>query len=921
MRANHCILCLAALIVLAVLPSNKIHAQQAINTGTDFYGIRCQGAVPDDLRKGLEQLYNEDKQRVREYSNGKLPNRDKVYNASYYISQLMASGRILYGDPITEMLENIVDTLLIDYPDLRKEIRIYTVKSSEVNAFATGQGMLFVNLGMVAQVEDEAQLAFVLSHEIVHYLRKHNLETLTRKRNTRDTTGQGLSDFLRYHNRSREMETEADSLGLALFYRNSPYDKRVTEGFFDVLQYGYLPFDEIEFDTNQFSTSNFQLSKGTFLEKVKPISAREDYNDSTSTHPNLLKRRIATTRQMATLHGGDHYVVTTKQQFEQLRTLARMECIRQDLLLAEYASAYYNCYVLLPQLPDNDYLKLARIQALYGVAKFRMYSVSANVTDSRDKEGEVQQAYHFMRRGKPEELAITAIRELWKTHREVPDEKRITDMAGDLIRDLHVKYNHTADYYATSFDTVSDNSAVDTSSSRSSKYNNVKKRRRAQESKSGYRLAFTDIMVQDPDFTAFFNDWIAKPEDNKKPEKTGKSAFLFASGYHVYNGSNSEINISKSVNGEQNLVGDLKDCLEKEGIATTDFSDASMRSHTDADFYNDFLTLNEWTNEYWQNRGKVPMIYTTQPLMDNLMERYNADKLSLGTVINLEHVKNNNDATTILIGLACVVTIPEVIYSIMANHEATMVSNQLVDTRTGQPLSKGSTYCQTRDSRAHVRSHTYAIMENGLNPDKAPGYMDRHLLIVGNAGISFPVINHFFNREKTDNVASRWGGSAEYAITKNGSIALTYDVGKTTFDIKKEPLLDAKISTLGLQYRWYLNDNIAPLGTYFGAGLSMANVNLTPTTVGTSRNYIEPTINRYAIQLECGRNYIYFDRIALNISVRHNLTFANPIEPLDYFDYWSSTSDYRKLATRSFNANLWTYNLISLHISLGVIPF
>ena len=259
-----------------------------------FDGIKSEGALPSDLRLSLEELYSLDKQRVRDYNDGRLRNRDKVLAASYQINRTMVSGRILYGDPITRMVERIADTLLRNYPELRSELRFYTIKSPEVNAFATGQGMVFVCTGLVAQVEDEAQLAFIISHEIVHYLRNHSLEEISRRKHDSDDIDaetQEMRDFIKFHNRSREMESEADSLGLTMFYLPSPYFKDVTEGVFDVLQYGYLPFDEQVFDTTFFNAPYFQMPGEYFMSEVDPITARDDYNDSLSTHPNILKRR------------------------------------------------------------------------------------------------------------------------------------------------------------------------------------------------------------------------------------------------------------------------------------------------------------------------------------------------------------------------------------------------------------------------------------------------------------------------------------------------------------------------------------------------------------------------------------------------------------------------------------------------------
>lgn len=256
---------------------------------------RCQlksvGEVPADLKKSMSELYEADLQRAETFAGGSVKDKNPLKEASYRVGKMMASGRIVYGDPVSRLASRIADTLLKDYPSLRSELRFYTVKSPEVNAFSTGQGMVFVNAGLMAQVEDEAQLAFVLSHEIIHYFRNHIMEKLVggkdKKRPDSDKERDDMNEFLRQHSRSREMESEADSLGIVMFYANSPYCKEVTDGVFDVLQYGALPFDDVPFDTTIFNTPYYKLT-GCWLKQVAPISSRDDYDDSRSSHPNIL---------------------------------------------------------------------------------------------------------------------------------------------------------------------------------------------------------------------------------------------------------------------------------------------------------------------------------------------------------------------------------------------------------------------------------------------------------------------------------------------------------------------------------------------------------------------------------------------------------------------------------------------------------
>ena len=127
--------------------------------------LRSVGPVPQDMKMSVDELYEADMQRAKKYAGGRVKNKAQVMEASYRINKMLAGGHIVYGDPISRMVERIADTLLKDYPELRSELRFYTVTSPEVNAFTTGQGMVFVNTGLVAQVEDEAQLAFIIGQE------------------------------------------------------------------------------------------------------------------------------------------------------------------------------------------------------------------------------------------------------------------------------------------------------------------------------------------------------------------------------------------------------------------------------------------------------------------------------------------------------------------------------------------------------------------------------------------------------------------------------------------------------------------------------------------------------------------------------------------------------------------------------------
>ncbi len=63
-------------------------------------------------------------------------------------------------------------------------IRVYVLDIPHFNAAMYPNGMMHVWTGLLVRAENEAQLAFVLGHEIGHYLERHSLERFRKAKNT-----------------------------------------------------------------------------------------------------------------------------------------------------------------------------------------------------------------------------------------------------------------------------------------------------------------------------------------------------------------------------------------------------------------------------------------------------------------------------------------------------------------------------------------------------------------------------------------------------------------------------------------------------------------------------------------------------------------------------------------------------------------
>lgn len=908
-----------------------------------FSGIKSQGPIPQDLRLTLDELYARDKQRARDYNDGKLENRDQVLNASYYINKLTASGRVLYGDPLTQMLDRIADTLLCNYPELRQNIRIYTLKSPEVNAFMTGQGMLFVTTGLLAQVENESQIAFILGHEAIHYYKNHNWENITsrnKKADRRSEVEQELLDFVRYHNRSHEMENEADRLCLEMFYKDSPYIQNTVDGVFDVLQYGYLPFDEMEIDSNFFDTRYYHFSSDYFLENVAPITARDDYDDSKSTHPNLLKRRQACEHILGGRSGGRQFVTMDPQQFNTLRDMARLECIRQDLIYANFSRALYNILVMQRYLPHNDYLAKAKAEALYGVSKFRNMDGNNDAAgDYKTKEGEMQQAYYFLRKVKKDELNMLAVRELWNAHKHFPDDANLTLMTQDAMKDLSRKHNFSVTTFSDRFDTVQTSIAAEPQSQ--SKYDKIKAKRKKQNNASRLAFFFTDIMETDAHLKPYMDSCMLHAGDTSVDRADdGQNMFVYAAEYLV--GNDDHLKIIKSDRRESDLRDILFSVAEKEGLGVVDFSDQGLRQDSTDEQYNDFVVINEWVNEFWQSQGRFNRCLTQQPEMNRLVERYNADRINLTQVLNIE----NTHAPISSFEIAGMVILPPlfvplVVSSFCKGYENTLVQSVYVDASSGQLLSSNVYEYDLADHDALLKGSIYDNMQSAKGNEKST-FMRKHLMLGADMVLGFNqggdhegFMAFASDAHRTSLFQLRPRFNLEYLINRNLSLHATASWSKTMqneyytkmtryeyygggyyYDVSfPESIQKHDIYSFGFGFRKYAQ--IAPVGTYWGL-TAQYHTSMLDTINNPHLLDYEDQVREWAVGLniEFGRNYVIHDFLVLNIGMNVGLVGRLPFNP-DKF----TIRDQRWYNNLAFSQKLWAQNVLMLNIGIGFLPF
>ena len=155
--------------------------------------------------------------------------------------------------------------------------RFGVIDSEGINAFAAPGGYIVVTLGLFNLLENEAQLAGVLAHEIVHVVRKHHLKALqkTMKREFwSDLTIKAVSD-----REDRQQLNELINAGVQLYAtgldRKYEYDADL-RGVVLAARAGYDPYALLDVLTT-IDSINPQSEELTVLMKTHPpIAERLD---------------------------------------------------------------------------------------------------------------------------------------------------------------------------------------------------------------------------------------------------------------------------------------------------------------------------------------------------------------------------------------------------------------------------------------------------------------------------------------------------------------------------------------------------------------------------------------------------------------------------------------------------------------------
>jgi len=188
--------------------------------------------------------------------------------------------KLLAEKSVQEYVSHLGDSLLpagAEGTSRPIEFRFFVIEDPSINAASLPDGTLLINTGLLGVVENEAQLAFVMSHEMAHVLQAHYKREMDETRGSRvglTIAGIAAGAFIgnlgifmaevgiasSVNGHQRELENQADRLGLQNIIEHG-YDPREAANFSRIIidRYGDRSTSKL------WSNHDSSLIRGSFL--------------------------------------------------------------------------------------------------------------------------------------------------------------------------------------------------------------------------------------------------------------------------------------------------------------------------------------------------------------------------------------------------------------------------------------------------------------------------------------------------------------------------------------------------------------------------------------------------------------------------------------------------------------------------------
>jgi hypothetical protein len=708
--------------------------------------LKSEGEIPEDFITLSRDKYQEQIKDISKKKNSRRDRKDKkqfLLESNYAIDDILQSGMVLFNDPASKYVNEVLGNLPYESSILKKKkLRAYILNSSAVNAFAVDQGVIFVTLGLLAKLENEAQLAFILAHELMHVKHEHSIDKFIQTKNidkqsNRDDNMSEVGvdrNIFQKSMYSRSLEEEADADGLELFLKSN-YDPRVILNTFNILHYSYLPFEEITFEKTFFEDEHFVLPSKYWMDTLNQISPMQvDAEDEEkSSHPSSSKRLAKLKSKVEGLNQTDKQAfILPKQAFFEIQEKARYQIPFLNLYTENFPAAIYASHLLLQKYPDDLELKKVIAKALYMESKYRnnvqvkkyTFSLSGEKSSrakiTKSIEGASQQVYSLLTLMSRKDLTLLALKYNWKTYQANPEDKEMKM----FMEDTFVEFAGHFDNLDSTFSSLPNlNQLIEIQAEKTTDST-------ATEKEYFWRYAFVDELKNEA-FKTYYEKGLEQLKGREKDEafyesaegrrklndrrkrenKQGKS--LGIDKVVVVNPFYLSID-SRRNKGVQYIRSEEKQAYFSKAIkkyagkskVKTELLDVTQLSPAEVDKFNDVSEVNHFFSQQIDHDDLYLTPSYNQNQINAIAEKYGTDYFLWTGVISL---REKNNYKPLLVGIFAPYVLPLLIPNVVQPEYDMLYYAILFDIKTGKRSIIKMDYFDKRDSKAILNAHIYDV--------------------------------------------------------------------------------------------------------------------------------------------------------------------------------------------------------------------
>jgi uncharacterized protein YraI len=145
--------------------------------------------TPSEFQRFRQETYQgRDPEKIRKrYKRIKTENTDHSISFEMEKVGLAAASKIAAGGLVTDPAKvkylNLVGNIVLENSDMYDyPVKFYLLRDNRPSAYATPNGMIFITSGLLHLLQDEAELAVLLGHEIAHVVQKHGVQEVGKRK-------------------------------------------------------------------------------------------------------------------------------------------------------------------------------------------------------------------------------------------------------------------------------------------------------------------------------------------------------------------------------------------------------------------------------------------------------------------------------------------------------------------------------------------------------------------------------------------------------------------------------------------------------------------------------------------------------------------------------------------------------------------